>query len=69
MCRGVAVLELTAQVTDVQLVQMWVCDLVMSRQLFSCDLSGKDEDVWQPIRLCIANTGLRLLMMFPASWR
>ena len=31
MCREAAVLELTAQVPGVQLVQMWVCDLVMSQ--------------------------------------
>ena len=34
MCREAAVLESTAQVPGVQLVQMWVCDLVMS-QTFS----------------------------------
>ena len=31
MSREAAVLELTAQVPGVQLVQMWVCDLVMSQ--------------------------------------
>ena len=31
MCREAAVLELTAQVPGVALVQMWVCDLVMSQ--------------------------------------
>ena len=31
MCREAAVLEFTAQVPGVQLVQMWVCDLVMSQ--------------------------------------
>ena len=34
MCREAAVLELTAQVPGVQLVQMWVCDLVMSQTFF-----------------------------------
>ncbi len=31
MCRGAAVPELAARIPGVQLVQMWVCDLVMSR--------------------------------------
>jgi len=31
VCREVAVFELTAEVPGVWLVQMWVCDLVMSR--------------------------------------
>ena len=34
MCREVAVLELAAWNPGVQQVQMWVCDLVMSRLLF-----------------------------------
>ena len=37
MCREAAVLELTAPVPGVQLVQMWVCDLVMSQTF----LNGK----------------------------
>ena len=42
MCREVAVLELTAEIPDVQLVQMWVCDLVMSRTAFQLRVeSGK----------------------------
>ena len=31
MCREVAVLELAAPGPDIRFVQMWVCDLVMSR--------------------------------------
>ena len=31
----VAVFELAAQVTDIRRVQMWVCDLVMSRSVYS----------------------------------
>ena len=34
MCRGVAVSELAARKPDILLVQMWVCDLVMSRSFF-----------------------------------
>ena len=34
MCRGAAVSELAAQKPGVQLSQMWVCDLVMSRSLY-----------------------------------
>ena len=34
MCRGIADFELSFAVPDVQLVQMWVCDLVMSRSLY-----------------------------------
>ena len=33
MCREVAVSELAARIPGVQLVQMWVCDLVMSRSI------------------------------------
>ncbi len=44
MCRGVAVLEPTALVTDMQLVQMWVCDLVISRGLFCKPSLRKDEE-------------------------
>ena len=34
VCRGVAVLELAPRIPGIQLVQMWVCDLVMSRSGF-----------------------------------
>ena len=34
MCRGVAVSELAAWKPGIQLSQMWVCDLVMSRSLY-----------------------------------
>ena len=40
MCREVAVFELTAEVPDVRLVQMWVCDLVMSRPFFKLKIEN-----------------------------
>jgi len=34
VCRGAAVPEPAAGIPDIQFVQMWVCDLVMSRSIF-----------------------------------
>ena len=52
MCREVAVLELAAPGPDIRFVQMWVCDLVMSRSFIMENVkwimdhySGKGEDI------------------------
>ena len=44
MCREVAVSELAAPVSGVVLVQMWVCDLVMSRLFFTLYPKNQEEN-------------------------
>lgn len=49
MCREVAVSELAALVSGVVLVQMWVCDLVMSRLFLPIHQNQEGISVYQAL--------------------